>query len=107
MRFQQLFKFKQKKLVSEVLDGETGNTHCPIPAETVENHYQSLFSSKGQFVSLEGLLVPPRAKCNRLLKPITAGEVDRALGKMKAKTAAGPDGADLRSLRGLTLMGQG
>ena len=35
MQFQQLFKFKWKKLVSEVIDGETGNTRCPIPAEAI------------------------------------------------------------------------
>ena len=35
-----------------------------------------------------------------LLKPITAGEVSRVLGKMKAKTAAELGGVDLRSFKG-------
>ncbi|XP_071081472.1 uncharacterized protein [Haliotis cracherodii] len=106
-RVQQLWAFDRSRLVSEILDGKLDTT-CPVTIGEIETVYKERFEGSDREVNLADYPVPSMLIDNsNILKPIEPREMLSAMSKMKADTAAGPDGIRLGALKKLDKTGGG
>lgn len=86
--YQRLFYRNEKRLVAELLDGESSNVILP-PIETAENYYKKIWSKP----SRDDAPFEMKAMCNTdiLLTPITKNEIEIAIKNTRKDSAAGPD----------------
>lgn len=96
---QQLYDTNRKKLAEEILDNKK-DSDCPLEPKTVFETYSERLGGSSQKVDLTQF--PPAqgsSKNELLLRPFSKREVVRALQCMRLKSAKGPDGVNVESVR--------
>lgn len=97
--YQRLFYKNEKKLVAELLDGESSHV-TPPPIEIAEEFYKKIWSKP----SKDDAPYDIKQVCNTdiLFAPITTEEIEAAIQNTKKDSAAGPDRINWVETKGIT-----
>jgi hypothetical protein len=96
--YQRLFYKNPKKLVAELIDGESTNT-MPPPIKVAEDFYKKIWSKPVK----DQAPFTIKAPCNStiLFAPITIHEIEQAINNTKKDSAAGPDRVNWFETKGI------